>query len=220
MPGPYNVPDAPGVPPINRAADQPTTVVVKKSTVNALKIGRWGIFDKAGKTEILATGASSEAAAIDSCVSIGFDGEVDIPDYPLEGGSFETYNKVDRPFIVVARLAKSGAADQIAAFEKTLIQLKGGLDPLTVLTPEYAHVNVNVVKVSFRRSAEAGANMIVADVTLKQMRLAAPPEFSNTATPAGATPVDSGNVQARPPTTAEQKAIADYKSNPDYPGVE
>jgi hypothetical protein len=52
------------------------------------------------------------------------------------------------------------------------------------------------------------------------MRLAAPPEFSNTATPAGATPVDSGNVQARPPTTAEQKAIADYKSNPDYPGVE
>jgi hypothetical protein len=223
MPAYPNVPDAPGVPPLSRdpastASDQPVTVVVTKSAVNALATGRWGIFDQTGKVAVLATGETG-AAAIDSCVSIAYDGEEDTADYPVEGGGFETYNKVEHPYVIGARLVRGGGDDAIATFKKAVIQLKGALDPLTVLTPQYAHLNVNVVKVSFRRSAENGVAMLTADLTLKEMRIGEPTEFSSTTTPAGADPTDSGNAQARAPTTTEQSAITTYQANPAYPGV-
>lgn len=212
MPTFPNVPDAPGVPSVPRdpnAAADTVVVEVKGKKDNSPQAAIWGIYDDSGAIAI----------EVDSIISVSFDGEHDLPTYPIEGGSFETYNKVEVPFNVGVRVTRGGDDATITKFVSTLNKLRSSLDLLTVVTPQYSHASVNVSKVSFDRSGEKGISLITADIRFQQIRETATAEFTVTATPAGADVEDSGAVETKAPTNDQQIKIDEYGAAEGPAGV-
>lgn len=86
-----NVPDMPGVPPVARAIG---TNLLAAGTLlgfdlfSTSAVEQWGIIDSHYKFQIVA----------DSFVSMDVDRSREVADYPIEKGTFASYNKVKRPF--------------------------------------------------------------------------------------------------------------------------
>lgn len=183
-----DVPVAAGVPNVLRlpgAVASATTPLTGDDPSLAATAPQWGIFD--------ANGASVLDA--DTIASVEVHSESTISDFPVEQGSFQSYNKVDRPATFRVRVAKSGASAARTAFLSQIEDLRHGTDVCTVVTPERAYDNVNVVDYSYARSATEGAQMIVAELQLEEIRQQATTAYSNTANPSGADAVNAGSVQ-------------------------
>lgn len=206
-----NVPVGPGVPPLPRNPDgatPPATPAAPPPPTNtagpALRI--WGVFDAK-------TGAV--ALEVDSVFSVEYAGEHNVPEYPLEEGKFESYNKVKLPYSLSVKVTRGGTDDKIAKFKADLDALEESRDLLTIATPQYTHIDVNVIRVEYSRSAEKGVSLITATLRLKQIRVSVTTTFTQTAQPAGANVQDSGNVQAAPPTLEQSKAVDVFERGPD-----
>lgn len=215
MPGPItpDVPVAPGVPPVRRDATNSAAADTGKLTgdsisVTASKKDQWGIYR-----------ASDNGLAIlaDTVSSIGYDAESRIADYPLQDGSFESYDKVALPFAVRVQLVKGGGFDERREFQRTIEALRGDTVLYNVVTPEWTHLNVNIERVSIDRSREQGANLITAELILREIRIDATATTSNSKSPSAASPVNGGTVQPEPPSD-ELKAITDAKPIKPFDG--
>lgn len=202
-----NVPDLPGVPPvlrdtavqavadingaINRLfSDNPLVQTVPQDAV-------WGIFD----TDFY------PLCDWDNIIAVDFLKEAKVCTYPLQGGAFEAYNKVQSPFDVRVTLSKGGDASGRTAFMQTLQTAASALTRYQVITPEITYENLTVQHVDYRRESRAGASLITADVWLIEIRETVTTKFTKTKTPAGAATVDNGTVAAQTPTTAQAGAI-------------
>lgn len=146
--------------------------------------GQWGIF---------LNGAL--ALAPDSIMSVEYDREWSLLDYPIEGGSFETFNKVARPFEKRVRVTKGGSATDRARFMDQVEALGASLSLYDVVTPEKTYLSVNVERFGYGRSAREGATLLVVDLILRQVRVTAVASFTQVANPASASPVSGGTVQ-------------------------
>lgn len=204
-----DVPDLPGVPPLPRNPNAQATPPVAQLTSDQVKSpdnksSTWGIF----------TASGAAALVVDSIIGVGFDGEFEISTYPQEEGAFESYNKVERPFVVNVRATRGGSDANITAFVNALDAMRKSLDLFTISTPQYSHENVNITKVSYNRTAERGVNLMTADIVGMQVRETVTQTFSVTAQPAGADVVDSGAVQPQPPTDQQSKGIDAFGTPP------
>lgn len=160
--------------------------------------GVWGIFK---------TGTTKPILIADSFVDAEYRAEWRTPDYPLEAGSFATYNKVAMPFQVPVRLAKGGSASDRKTFMDTLDKVAASLDLYDVAMPEKTYIGMNIERIGYTRRAQNGASLIVAEIWLKEIRLADDPTFSNTATQSGQDPVSNGTVQPVAATPAQQQTV-------------
>ena len=157
---------------------------------------KWGIFDKSGKAVIVP----------DSVVSFDFGGDFRVLDYPIEQGSFETYNKVRAPYEPKVTMRKGGSVADRTAFITTLETIRKSLDPYTVTTPEYSYVGVTITHVDYSRKAERGATVIDADIHLRQIITTATQKFTTTAAPQAQDAFNGGTVETTPPTPAQGSA--------------
>jgi len=184
-----NVPNLPGVPPLLRDTSAAPFDASARLTADTAKVAApaartWGIYN--------ATGA--RVLDVDSVLQVEFNSEYDLPTYPLEQGSFATYNKVEKPFRVMMRVARGGTDAAIRAFKDALDRIKGSLELFTVVTAQYSHVGVNVATVGYKRASDAGVSQVTADITLQQIRTTAATAFTTTAEPAGANVQDLGQI--------------------------
>lgn len=156
---------------------------------NSLKGSRenWGLYTKPTKTgkirrlgekdtpqttkEALYSLASLNNYQI-SVLNIGVGGNSTASDFPVEEGSFATYNKVVRPETVRVSYAVSGSETDRVLFLNEIRDAKNGNTLLNVYMPETIGLfqNYTIVNYQMNRSAESGAAIFYIDVDLVEVK--------------------------------------------------
>jgi hypothetical protein len=206
---PYpDVPNVSGVPPVLRQAANLQNRIVNAIVPlaadailisNYLKGPLWGIFTNDTNQPVIVG---------DSVAAIEFRAEARISDYPVEQGSFASYNKVLTPFAVKLSFTQGGNDDDRQSFLNRVDLAFKSTDLYRVATPELAYRDANVTHYDYRRTARDGATLLTVDVWLEEVRQTASATLSNTKDPSGAGRVNDGTIQATPlaplsPSTAD-----------------
>lgn len=158
---------------------------------------QWGIFNPSGRIAIQP----------DSMISLDFKKDYKIPNYPMEQGAFQSYNKVSLPGTSRIRLSKGGTDDDRYNFLYQVQYAAASLHLYNVVMPEGKLIqNVNITNFSINRTATNGVGLISVDLELEEVRVTATAAFSNTAAPSGASATSTGSVQPQAPTSAQSAA--------------
>src|SRR5579859_2913714 len=143
-----NVPFAPGVPPIPRPPGAipipPILLLADAVGVGLAKANpvQWGLFDSISGLPVITA---------ESVVSFDYKQDWQVSDYPIEQGSFETYNKVQVPFDVRFRFT-SGSSDQARAnLLNSVDAIANSFTLFTAIIPERVYQNVSVQHYDLRR---------------------------------------------------------------------
>jgi hypothetical protein len=207
------VPLSPGVPFVNRLIDQafptskPATTDAADVAQQAAATPQWGVFLPDG-TNVLNP---------DSCFALDdFNHEFRLSTFPIEEGSFSTFNKVATPFEGRFIFNKGGPQTERTTFLQTLETVVADTNLYILATPELTYPNVNIPRYRLRRRADAGFQLISVEVVVQEVRVAAPPKFSNTADPTAQTATTTGAVQPATPTSAN---VAQAQSDISPEGV-
>jgi hypothetical protein len=195
-----NVPQVLGVPSVNFAPGfvQPQILLQDLvSQFSAVFGPQWGIFQN-GQPIITA----------ESVTGFEFRADWTISDYPVEGGVFESYDKVTAPFLAKIRFASGSspqARNQLLASIDAVAGLNnvpaGGQLPIyDVATPEFTYIGCSISHYDYRREAHQGVGLIVVDVWVSQVLVqkANGLSASQVQNPASADPQSGGEVQPVP----------------------
>ncbi|WP_123834246.1 hypothetical protein [Methylobacterium currus] len=131
---------------------------------------------------------------------VAFDHKADwaVSDHPLEKGSFESFNKVAIPFDVRLIFTAGGTEARRATLLNSLRAIAGDLNLYDAVTPETVYRDVNIVHLDYRRTAQAGAGLLIVAVWCQEIRQTSPStggSGSSTAAPSGAGQENGGTVQ-------------------------
>lgn len=186
-----DVPNVPGVPPIPRNPFAAVATLVQFLTgdlVSSYGAGlspMWGIFNSAGAPVVIA----------DTVRGVDFTREWAIATYPIEGGGFQSYDKVDTPFRTVVSFTSGGSEENRTALLASIDAIAGDLKFYDVVTPERVYTSVNVQRIGWRRHDGRDSGMLTVDVALLEVRISAGASGSNTQSASGAAPAQDGTVQ-------------------------
>lgn len=183
-----NVPKVPGVPSLASYSASAVVLMVQDLIRRTFGLGEteWGIFLD-----------GEPAIEFRSFVSVDYRQDWSIADYPMEGGAFQSYDKVQLPFDVRVRVASGGKLFEREQLLAEIDEMANSLDLFDVVTPEKVYVAVNCSHYDMRRNANNGVGMITLDVWFTQIRETATQQFSNTQQPSDAGRQNGGNVQPR-----------------------
>lgn len=216
LPGVPAIPRSPNFPPILRAG----LGLVQGAILRAFQIEvRWGIYDVNGK----ALGdpgqfRNLEALGLGSTLSTGaleYSKETRVSDFPLERGSFASYNKVEIAAAPVVTLCFSGSETTRKAFLEAVDAACKSTALYSVVTPEINYLNYSIERYNYQRRNNKGTTLLIVEITLKEVRQVsaffAISNKGNVNAPkdAGATPqVDTGKLQSITPPTSTLNSIA------------
>ncbi len=171
-----NVPDLPGVPPLARKLGSVALAslpLLSSTVANFLGAGqpseKWGIIDSSYNFVVLA----------DSVVKMDFDRPMQVSSFPVEQGTFASYNKVHVPYTGNISLAKGGNDSDRAQFFAATNSVEESLESYYIATPEGTFGPITIDRVSYERSASNGATLIVAHMRFTQIRITPPVQYSN-----------------------------------------
>jgi len=191
---PYpNVPPLPGVPALARNGKYvgAALTVLSEFLPEDLFGTKWGIISKTG-TAVLKP---------DSFVDFDYKEERKIPNYPIESGSFQSYNKVALPFDCRLTVTCSGNKSmKKPAFLAAIEKLMASLELVTIVTPDGNYPNCNLVHVDYRREARQGATLIIAQLWFQEVRIAQAAALPTSA-PSAAANTSNGQVSPTPSPT-------------------
>lgn len=210
MPFFVNAPNVAGVPPV---AFAPGSGLIGGVLATADSFGgffsanlgpQWGIFLDGSpiiQTEIIA--------------SFEYRQEWVVADYPIEEGSFESYDKVATPFDARFRFAAGGSLAARQALLDSIAAIAGDTNIYDIVTLEEVYPSVSIHHYDYRRESGTGRGLLVVDVWCSEVRVATT-SYAGSATQAasGTDPTNSGTVQGTAPTPS-QAAVGP----PSTPGV-
>jgi hypothetical protein len=167
-----NVPKLPGVPQLARSPQFPPAPAAVVSL--GLALGRlwqsifaqpqWAIYKanpvrKAadGLDEVPVVSERTPVVAPDSFGEFGYRNEWVVSDFPVQDGSFASYNKVAQPFEIYVRMYKGGSKEARKRFLDSIEAIAGTTDLYDIVTPEHVYLNVNVIRFEVARRGERGA---------------------------------------------------------------
>ena len=191
---PYpNVPALPGVPALARSNNSQFVAAALTIVGEILPLNlfgtTWGIVDENG----------SALLTPDSFVDFEYREERKIPTYPLEEGSFSSYNKVALPFDCRVTVSCSGNTLGVSgrmskeAFLAAIEKLLSSLTLCNVVTPNATYKNCNLIHVDYRREAKQGATLLLAQLWFQEIRIAQQPVVP-TAAPSGTSSTSLGQL--------------------------
>lgn len=196
------VPDAAGVPPVNRkpgttpAAVAPATVDSREIVVVAATT-KWAIHNTDGSPYF------PEGDGPDSFIDVEDSRDWAIPNYPTEAGGFESYNKVTKPGEVHLTVAKGGTVSERQTFRQRLDALSESTTLVNILTPSRTYKRYNLTRVEVSRTAERGAALLQLRLAFTEVRTTVRARFSNVEDPSAAANVNGGAVQPSAPTPSQ-----------------
>jgi hypothetical protein len=208
-----NVPFLPGVPQLVRSAlFQPANnVSLGTQAQNGLWVSSqvapvWGIFDSNG----------NQVVTPENIYAFSDRQEWRESDYPVEGGGFESYNKVIVPPENTVRMTMGRTLSDRTAFLKQIDTIAPLTTVYQIRTPEKTYSSVNVLRVEMIRRSSEGAYFIEVDMTFRNVKVQNAQYSSTAANTANAQNssaipfVNKGNVQPTtvPSQTAAQAAAA------------
>lgn len=220
-----DVPALPGVPPLPRIAG---AVAAAQFPLAALNIAlwraaqvdrRWGIAETATGKPLLADAQFLDAFGLASTLStaaVEYSKEARISDFPIEGGGFASYNKVETPAEPVVTMALGGSEASRKAFLDALDAAVKGLTLYDVKTPEVTYRGYSVQRYSYQRRADRGATLLIVEITLREIRTVSA-QYSIAAAPTkdvgAAAKADNGRVQAVTPKPSVALQISNWLAN-------
>lgn len=164
----------------------------------------WGVFDSNGNKVI----------DPDSIFAFSDRAEWRLLDYPVEDGAFGTFNKVIVPFENSVRMNKGGSLSDREEFLTSIDNIAGDTNIYQIRTPEKSYLSVNIMRRELIRRSSEGAYFLEVDLTFRQIQQRTP-QYSSTSTntanaqnPAAVPPVNQGNVQLVPLTSAASSTSA------------
>jgi hypothetical protein len=208
-----NVPIAPGVPPVARSALSAVSsiqgVVAMVSTDLNFFNGQpvaplWGVYDSTTLKSVLNA---------DSYLSFRGKGATKLVDFPIQEGSFNTYDKVRIPGTVTLRISKSGSVSDRAALLAQVNALLASITLYSVVTPELTYQNMNMEDYELVRDDNKGAFWFTQlDLNFREIRPVtavytttnSAPDTSNAQAPSAQPPVNQGQVAPGTPSTSAQ----------------
>lgn len=168
----------------------------------------WGVFDSSGNPML----------DQDSVLEFSYRRRYKVSDFPVQAGSFASYNKVIQPFEIQLRFSKGG--DQVGrkAFLNALESLVASLALFRVVTPDGTYDNCNPDRFEVIRKGANGAFWLTeVDLYLIQI-IEVTSEYATTSqfypgislynaqSPAAQPIANQGNVQPQTPTSAQTAA--------------
>lgn len=157
---------------------------------------KWGIF---------MSGTTETAVEVASVFSIGISAEARVSDYPIQTGSFTTYNKMRLPNLFSVRITQDGNDTKKAMFLAWLEFNAGEATYFDVVTPDNRWPKSTLVSYRIEQSARSGATMLMADCIFQQVR-ELPAKFSSSniadAENMPKAPTSRVNLQAGEPNSA------------------
>lgn len=227
MPELVNVPNVDGIPAVAFAANAGIGIALAAADAIGLPFfgsgaAEWGIFRR-----------GAPVVVCDNVVAFDHKADWAISDYPVEGGQFESYNKVTIPYDVRLVFTAGGSEANRAALLNSLRAIVGDLNYYDAVSPEAVYTPVNLVHLDYRRTAQNGVGLIIVSVWCRQVRQvksstagaaggadatgsdtpSANGETGETAAPSGADQANSGAVQPTSPgatdiTSAQGQSFA------------
>lgn len=191
---PYpDVPQVPGVPAVLREVTITDTSEIVNEALGVLTDAlfgatKWGLYDENSQPVIV----------FDTFLGLRFRNSARISTFPVEMGTFSSFNKVDSPYDCIIRVAHSGDMTTRNAMLAKLESIKSSVDLYSVVTPEIVYPEANVVAYQYERNGQTGSSQLIVDIYVEQVRQNATAEFSETAEPDGAQPESNGQVQSFP----------------------
>lgn len=195
-----DVPNEPGVPPINRDPSAPIPGPPPALTGDGVGVSanggapiQWGIYETTGVA--LLTG--------DTTFDMQYRREYRVSDYPVEQGAFASYNKVQLPYVARMTFLKGGSVEEKSEFLNDCENLVASLELNNLVTPEVTYPNINATAYDYDRRAAKGVGLMYVEIMFEEIRVAPPAAFTSTTSPTAADPANTGTVQAQPPTARE-----------------
>lgn len=112
------------------------------------------------------------AFAFDSFFGFGYNKANNIVQYPIEQGTFSTYNKQVNPFTLSVTLIKSGLSlpTQKKIFIKKVNEYAEQSKFVDVVTPSGTYLNCTISGVQFQNMPDDGADLIEVKLTISEVR--------------------------------------------------
>ena len=102
----------------------------------------WGIFDSSGDSLFQALNISLISSSTRlSTASLEYHKEARVSDFPVEEGSFASYNKVEMPSAPIVVLCLSGSASDRQSFLNKIEAAVQSTGLYSVVTPEVTYIN-------------------------------------------------------------------------------
>lgn len=169
------------------------------------KDNRWGIYDSSGNS--LATSIGGFMGFIFGDPGSTHDTEIiaesRVSNFPVERGSFASYNKVKIPKEVVVTLCITGTEGDRKKFLDSLQKAIEGTDLYSVQTPEKNYSDYTITKYKYKRSAETGLSILFVEIWLQEIL-----QVDVTYSSAGATTSSTTNATATPTPSVSSASSA------------
>lgn len=168
---------------------------VRISLLGGLQSALWRIFSLEPEWGVYEAGKSKVAFQVDSVVAMAQRKTAIVSDYPVESGSFASYNKVERPREIPIELSKGGTEEQRTKFLGWLQTNLRAPTLFDLVMPEQRFVNMTLVDYVIRRDSSSGVTIIYAECVFAEIRQSEARYFKSTQSP---------NDTATAPTTKVQ----------------
>lgn len=194
---PYpNVPQAPGVPQVNRgiggagpSAQVAGVLALGRLLLSTLSPPVWGIFLDTTDTDAeelrlanatrpaddqlsdILSATPEPVVKPDSFREFNYKNDFNVTDAPTEGGHFASYNKVGNPFEIGLRLTKGGTLAERTKFLDDVEKISKTTVLYKIITPERTYIRCNIVSFEVRRKEAKGAYFLgECDITFREIR--------------------------------------------------
>jgi len=219
-----NVPNSAGVPAIPRSSKIPTVAraalgVIQSAVWAALQGDvKWGIFDATGNS-IFGDSTSGILSALTSAAGLGtvvstnaveYSKEVRSCDFPIEQGSFASYNKVESPGSPSVTMAMTGSETDRTAFLLAIDTACKSTELYDVVTPEWSYFDHSIERYNYQRRSQRGATLLIVEIILKEIRQVSAQYATAAAAPKQASAsasADNGKVQPKTTETSTLKGF-------------
>ena len=215
-----DVPNYPGVPSIPRTSAGSPSINISMASNQPLLISSqepiWGIFSATDNSPLF---TPSEDGTL-STYSFDYSRQSSVSTFPVETGSFVSYDKIWTPANPVVTLAFSGSISDKSSLLDALETACLGTSLWNVFTPDTEYDGYTIARYSYRRMSNKGATMLLIDVMLeevKQVTLSyANTPGSVTSVPSSATP-GKKNVTPTPQSPSAAPATSSGQMQPSTP---
>ena len=175
---------------------------------------------------IIKARSRSGDVAFHSILELGAEESSNLPEEPIEKGSFADYNRTINPITISCRLASQGTPSTLQSMIERLQELKTGTEKLTFITPMMTYENLMLESFDYRKDEHTGHNVLVVDVRLKEIREIEGQKTTSSVTEPEPPPVtddasadgscvsaeDYGEVQASYPSSSESSSAESSSS--------
>lgn len=153
----------------------------------------------------------------DNVVSVDFRQDFTISNYPVEQGSFASYNKVQHPFEVKVSFSTGGSDSDRQAFLASIAAIISDTNLYDFVTPEAVYTNVNVTHQDYRIN-QGNVGLRTVEVGCEEVR---PAQLASSSTPTTVSSSD-GTTTTTASSSSDSASFNDRYSaigTPQSPGA-